>query len=409
MMELFKVVSVDEAKCIIENNISINLGCEKINILNAAGRIIFEDIRSKCNIPEFRKSIVDGFAVNSKDVFGASETMPSLMELKGEILMGNTPPVDMKSVGECLYIPTGGMLPEGADSVVMIEYSEKLDENTILINSPIAPGDNVIQVGEDIKIDETAVKKGQRLRPYEIGLLAGIGIQEILVYKRPKVAVISTGDEIVPCDAEPNAGEVRDINTYLLYAALLEDGAEPISYGIIKDDYEQLKHTVDKALMECDIVLVSGGSSVGKKDQTLKVINSYKDGGILIHGMSVKPGKPTIVGKAVNKLIFGLPGHPLACSIIYRILVKNYMDKLQCKNVQSYGVSALMSINYHKAKGREEYLPVTLVNKNGKLTAEPVFGKSGLITAFSKAWGFIKIDRNKEGLTEGEEVYVYSF
>ena len=188
---------------------------------------------------------------------------------------------------------------------------------------------------------------------------------------------------------------------------LIEDGLEPVSYGIIKDDYDLLKDTVDKAFEECDLVLISGGSSVGKKDQTLKVISSYSDGEVLVHGIAVKPGKPTIIGKHKEKIIFGLPGHPLACSIIYKILVKKYIDNLMCHDEKLYGTSAIMSINYHKAKGREEYLPVAIEEIDNKLIAKPVFGKSGLISVFAKAWGYIKIDKNIEGLKEGQMVEVH--
>ena len=405
-MELFNVVSVKEAKEIIDRSFSYELGYEKVNILQSANRICFQDIKAECNIPEFKRSTVDGFAVSSRDVFGASEGMPSILELKGEVLMGAVPPCDI-ALGECIYVPTGGMLPEGADSVVMVEYSDKLDENTIFIYSPVAKGDNVIQVGEDINTEDIVIKKGDKLRPYEIGVLASLGISEVKVYRRPRVAIISTGDEVVPCEDKPALGEVRDINTYLLASLLLEDGIEAISYGIIKDDYELLKCTVDKAFEECDLVLISGGSSVGKKDQTLKVIASYADGEVLVHGIAVKPGKPTIIGKHKEKIIFGLPGHPLACSIIYKILVKKYIHNLMFHDEKVYGTSAIMSINYHKAKGREEYLPVSLEEIGNKFIAKPVFGKSGLITVFSKAWGYIKIEKNVEGLKEGQLVEVY--
>ena len=405
-MELFNVVSVKEAKEIIDNSFNYELGYEKVNILQSVGRICFQDIKAKCNIPEFKRSTVDGYAVNSRDVFGASEAMPSMLELKGEVLMGHVPPSDI-TLGECIYVPTGGMLPDGADSVVMVEYSDKLDENTTLLYSPVAMGDNVIQVGEDINTQDIVIKRGSKIRPYEIGVLASLGINEITVYKRPRVAIISTGDEVVPCTEIPTLGEVRDINTSLLMSLLLEDGMEPVSYGIIKDDYGLLKCTVDKAFRECDLVLVSGGSSVGKKDQTLKVIASYEDGEVLVHGIAVKPGKPTIIGKHKEKIIFGLPGHPLACSIIYKILVKEYIHKLMFQDEKIYGTSATMSINYHKAKGREEYLPVALEEIGDKLIAKPVFGKSGLISVFSKAWGYIKIDKNIEGLKEGQLVEVY--
>ncbi|MBU3160395.1 molybdopterin molybdotransferase MoeA [Clostridium frigoris] len=405
-MELFNVVSVEEAKEIIDKSFTYELDSEKVNILQSVSRICFEDIKAECNIPEFKRSTVDGYAVISKDVFGASEVMPSMLELKGEVFMGKVPPSDI-ICGECLYVPTGGMLPESADSVVMVEYSHKLDDNTILIYSPVAMGDNVIQIGEDIKNQDIVIKKGNKLRPYEVGVVASIGISEVTVYKRPRVGIISTGDEVVSCGVKPILGEVRDINTYLIWSLLLEDGMEPVSYGIIKDDYELLKSATQKAFNECDVVLISGGSSVGTKDHTLKVIASFDDGEVLVHGIAIKPGKPTIIGKHKEKIIFGLPGHPLACCIIYKVLVQNYIYSLMLKSEKIYVTNAVMSINYHKAKGREEYLPVELETIEGIVIAKPVFGKSGIITAFSKAWGYIKIEKNVEGLKEGQAVGVY--
>ncbi|MBU3181118.1 molybdopterin molybdotransferase MoeA [Clostridium psychrophilum] len=405
-MELFNVVSVEEAKQIIDKSFNYKLRYEKINILKSVSRISFKDIKADCNIPEFKRSTVDGFAVISRDVSGASEAMPSIIELKGEVLMGKVPPADIEC-GECLYVPTGGMLPKSADSVVMVEYSNNLDKNTVLIYSPVAKGDNVIQVGEDIKAQDTVIKGGDKLRPYEIGVLASIGVSDLMVYKRPKVGIISTGDEVVTCNEKPSLGEVRDINTYLIWSLVVEDGFEPVSYGIIKDDYELLKSVTNKAFNECDLVLISGGSSVGTKDHTLKVIASFDDGEVLIHGIAVKPGKPTIIGKHNGKIIFGLPGHPLACSVIYKILVRNYIYSLMSQNEKNYGINAVMSINYHKAKGREEYLPVELETIDGLVVAKPVFGKSGIITAFSKAFGYIIIEKNVEGLKENQTVEVY--
>jgi len=408
-LELFNVVSVEQAKKIIDDNFNYKIDSEVVDLQNCQGRILYSDLISGENVPGFKRSTVDGYAVFSKDVFGASESIPSMLDIKGEVSMGQAPPGSIDLPGECFYVPTGGMLPDGTDSMVMIEYTDKLDENTILVNSPVSPGQNVIEIGEDIKTGEIAVKTGSKLRPYEIGLLSSLGYGEVRVYKRPKIAIISTGDEIVSSGCTPGPGQVRDINTYLLYSSVVEDGGEPVNFGFVKDDYELLKSTVDKAVDECDIVLVSGGSSVGKKDQTLKVMNSFGEPGVLVHGISVKPGKPTIIGKAGEKIIFGLPGHPLACAIMYRIIVKYYMDKITGYKDVLYPVLGKFSINYHKAKGREEYLPVTLEWSSGEIKASPVFGKSGLITGFSRAWGYIRIDRNEEGIKEGQIVYAYKF
>ncbi|MDV3426831.1 MAG: molybdopterin molybdotransferase MoeA [Bacillota bacterium] len=405
-MDFFNVVSADEAVKLINESVKTDTGYEKVNILDSIGRICCEDIRASVNIPEFKRSSVDGYAVRFKDTFGASEAMPAILNYKGEVLMGKVPPSDI-SYAECIYVPTGGMLPDSADSVVMIEYTDKLDEDTVLSYSPAAKGDNVINIGDDVKKGDVILKKGQKLRPYEVGVLASLGISQVPVYRKLKAAVISTGDELVPCTENISLGEVRDINTYLLCSLLLKDGVEPVSYGIIRDDYNLLKETVDRASEECDMVLISGGSSVGKKDQTLKVLNSYEDGKVLAHGISIKPGKPTIIGKRKDKLIMGLPGHPLACSVIYQAIVRKFIFCLMNYEEIIYPINAVMKINYHKAKGREEYLPVAVEKSEKGLTASPVFGKSGLISVFSKAYGYIRIEKDIEGLREGESVEVY--
>lgn len=408
-MNLFTVKTMDETKKIIFDNFQGELGFEELSILECTGRILFEDIISTVNVPPFRRSTVDGYAVLSKDIAGASESIPSILEFKGEVHMGETSLESIDSPGQCIYVPTGGMVPDGADCVLMIEHTDKLDDETILANTAAAPLDNLVQVGEDIKKDEVVIKKGTRLRPYEIGVFSSLGIDAIKVFRKPKIGIISTGDELVECNTLPVKGQIRDINTNLLYSLIIAKGAVPIKYGIIKDEYSKIKATLEKAIKECDFVLISGGSSVGTKDHTLKVIEEIGQPGILVHGIAVKPGKPTIVGKVKDKMIFGLPGHPLACAVIYNTLVNFYIDKLTGNGEKDYFVKCEFEINYHGAKGREEYLPVKIENSDGELIAKPVFGKSGIITGFSKAWGYTKIEKNEEGLNKGQLVKVYKF
>lgn len=408
-MNLFTVKTMDQTKEIISDNFQGELGFEELSLDLCTNRILFEDIISEVNVPSFRRSTVDGYAVRSKDIAGASESIPSILDFKGEVSMGETARSNIDLPGQCIYVPTGGMVPGGADCVLMIEYTDKLDADTILANKPSAPLDNLVQVGEDIKKGEVVIKKGSKLRPYEIGVLSSLGINKGKVFKKVKIGIISTGDELVECNTVPVEGQIRDINTNLLYSLVIAKGETPIKYGIIKDEYALIKATVEKAVSQCDVVLISGGSSVGTKDHTVKIIEDIGKPGILVHGIAVKPGKPTIVGKVKDKMIFGLPGHPLACAVIFNTLVSFYIDKLTCKNEKEYFVKCEFEINYHKAKGREEYLPVKLENKDGKLIAKPVFGKSGIITGFSKAWGYIKIDKNEEGLNKDQLVDVYKF
>jgi molybdopterin molybdotransferase len=408
-MELFKVTSVEETKKILEEVFKEKNKHEEIELSDALGRIIYEDITAKENVPAFRRSTVDGYAVSSRDLVGASETIPSMMNSIGEIAMGQAPNFSLTCPGECAYIPTGGMIPVGADAVVMIEYTDKLDEEIILINTSIAYGDNVVGIGEDITIDELIIKKGTKLRPYEIGVLSSLGMNKVRVFRKPRVGIISTGDEIVGCNETPNLGEVRDINSFMLYSAILEDGGYPINFGVVKDSFKELKKLAEKALEQCDVILISGGSSVGKKDQSLKVLNSLDSSKVLVHGLAIKPGKPTIIGAVENKAVFGLPGHPLSCAVVYKVIVKDYLNSLCDYKEKVYGIQCNFEVNYHKAKGREEYLPVLIKEEKGSLIASPVLSKSGIITGFSKAWGYIKIEKNQEGILEGQSVYVYKF
>jgi len=380
-----------------------------VGLLDCYDRILHDDVVSDINIPDFKRSTVDGYAVRSRDLFGASETSPSMLDLTGEAEMGKTNLESLEFPGECMYVPTGGMLPEGSDAVIMIEDVEKLDEITLLANKSVAPGENVIKIGEDIGKGEIVLRKGARLRPYEIGVLASIGCISVRVARKPRIGIISTGDEIVEPGKVPSLGQVRDINSYLLYSLIQESSGEPVMYDFVRDDFDELRDTVGKALAECDTVLISGGSSVGKKDETMNVINSFENSEILVHGIAIKPGKPTILGKADGKAIFGLPGHPLACAVIYKAFVTLYMNKLTGKVEAEYPVECEFDINYHKAKGREEYLPVALSQEGDARIASPILSKSGLITGFSKAWGYIKIEKNNEGLRKGQTVQVYKF
>ncbi|APC82071.1 molybdopterin molybdenumtransferase MoeA [Clostridium botulinum] len=408
-MDLFNVVSIKEAKSLIEKNFNVKPIKEEVELLSSMDRVIYEDMVSHINVPNFRRSTVDGYAVNSKDIAGASESIPAMMNYKGEVFMGKIPEVNMDFPGDCVYVPTGGMIPEGSDSVVMVEYTERVHEDTILINKATAYGEKVVEIGEDIAKEEIIIKKGKRLRAYEIGVLSSLGITKVPVCRKPKVAIISTGDEIVDPNEEPNLGEVRDINSYLLQASIIEDGGIPINYGIIRDDFNLLKNTVEKAIEDTDIVLISGGSSVGKKDVTIDVINSLGDPGVFVHGIAIKPGKPTIIGNVKDKIVFGLPGHPLSAAIVYKVIVKYYIDKIAGVKEKVFPIVCKFNINYHSAKGREEYLPVTLNWQENEIIASPIFSKSGLISGFSKAYGFIKIDKNLEGIKKDEKVFVYRF
>lgn len=407
MRQDLRVISLDEALDIVLRDVELTLDSELIDSSISLGRHVSEDIEAKVNVPDFKRSTVDGYAVRSKDLKGTGDAMPAFMKLKGSVHMGKGTDLKLTSSGDCVYVPTGGMLPLNADTVVMIEYSDKLDEETVLLMKENTPGENIIDIGEDIETGEVIIPKGKAIRPYEAGVLSSLGITNLNVFKKPVLGIISTGDEVIGENEPIQPGKIRDINTRLLYNMCIEDGCKPIIYGHIKDDFELLKKTMEKALSECDIVLISGGSSMGSGDFTREVILTMKDSEVLFHGLAVKPGKPTIYGKSGYKPIFGLPGHPLACAVIYGSLVKPLIKRLLHCTENEFYLSCEFTENHHKSAGRTEFLPVIVEDRGERLEAIPIHTKSGMISGFSKAYGYIRIPRNEEGLKEGQTVKVY--
>ncbi|TAL23065.1 MAG: molybdopterin molybdenumtransferase MoeA, partial [Nitrospirae bacterium] len=330
-----EAITVEKALELIFKNFSPVFPPEvKIKIEDSYQRILSKDIFSSEDLPQFARSTVDGFAVDSSDTFGAAEGMPAYLNIAGEILMGEEPAFEIKK-NEAARIATGGMLPNGSDSVVMIEHVQQVvatrnraDEQMIEVMKPVAPGENVIQAGEDVRKDDLVFKKGHRLRPQDAGALAGLGITEIFVYERPKVSIISTGDEIVPADNKLKAGQVRDINSFNLAGLILEAGGEPVKEGIFRDEYNTIRNIVEEALKNSCMALITGGSSVGTKDMTAKIINDIGKPGVLFHGVSIKPGKPMIGGIVNNKPIFGLPGHPAAITVCFEQFIEPVLRKL---------------------------------------------------------------------------------
>lgn len=408
-MELLNTVTVEEAK----NKISevfkdFSLREENINILDAIGRYLSKDIFAPIDVPGFDRSTVDGYAVISKDTFGASESVPGFLKYKDEIEIGKEANVALKS-GSCYYIPTGGMLPKGSDSVVMIEYTEVLGNN-ICIQKPVAPSENVLKKGEDLKEGEVIFKRGHKLRPQDIGMLAGIGIVNIDVYEKVKVGIISTGDELVLPTEELKLGQIKDMNTYSLSAASIEDGCNVIERSIVKDNRDLLRDKVEESVSNNHIVLISGGSSMGNKDFTKDVINDIGSPGVFIHGVSVKPGKPTIVGKIKNTAVFGLPGQPVSALVVYKILVSFLIKEIYYKEeiINQY-VEGTISVNIPSAPGREHYVMVNIREEKDNTIIEPVYGKSGMLSMMAKARGYVKIDTNQEGLIKGDLVKVFLF
>lgn len=407
-MEFFNVVSIKEAgHKILDNFKGYEFGLEEVSILEATDRILAEDIVSDINVPEFNRSTVDGYAIQSKDSHGASESVPSLLNIIGEVKIGEVPHKAIRS-GEAMYIPTGAMVPEGADGVVMIEHTEKLDDHSLMVYKPISFNENIIQKGDDIKKGEVALKKGRRINPEVVGVLAALGISKVKVYKKPRFYIISTGDEIIDIDEKLELGKIRDINSYALYSLITKLGGSVVGKSIVKDNYDLLKDEVEKAIALSHIVLISGGSSVGTRDYTAKVINSLGGKGVFVHGISIKPGKPTIVGEGGGKLIFGLPGHPVSSIIVFKAVVEPFVKHKMGIVEYKPKVKAIMDFNFHSHPGQETYQMVKLrKEEDGEIHASPNFGKSGMISLLSNSDGYIIIKPHEEGVYKGEEREVY--
>lgn len=421
MTEFLKLNSPEEFwKTLQEKAVITPRKKERIPFTEGLNRVLAQEVRAPLSLPPFDRSTVDGFAVRSRDTAGASESLPLYLTVKGEVLMGESTGLEL-GPGEAVRISTGGMVPAGADAVLMVENTEYLDERTIEFTSSVAAGENVVRKGEDISEGELLLEKGHLIRPQDIGALAGLGITEIEVFARPEVAVISTGDELVPPAAQPGPGEIRDINTYAIGAVLEDLGCRVRLVGIVEDSFNRLRKAI-KDNLDCDLILISGGSSVGVKDMTVDLLNSLGEPGVLLHGVSVKPGKPTILA-VINRLpVIGLPGHPASAWTITSVLVKPLVlslrgEKALTKDYKTAvfpGVEAILNRNLVSDKGREEYVPVR-VRVEGesaggfRYIAEPVTGKSSLITTLVQADGFIRIDTYQEGVSKGEKVIVHLF
>ena len=382
------------------------LKTEPVQLCDAAGRVLSEDITSNEYIPGFNRSTVDGFAVKASDTFGCSESIPAILNLQGSILMGKTSDEALEK-GCCFEIPTGGFVPAGADAVVMIEHTEDYGDGTVGILSPVAPGKNMVFKGDDLKPGEVVLCKGRRLNAADIGSLASMGITNVKVHKKIKVGIISTGDELVPISESPKPGQIRNVNSVVLAAVAFECGANAIDYGIAEDDETLITDTILKAASECDVVLISGGSSAGEKDNTAKIIAEH--GELLLHGIAIKPGKPTIIGKINGKPVIGMPGHPGASFFIAEYFVKQIIRRLQGEDIKSKPKAlAVLDEAVDSNHGRAEILAVKLTEKEDGFHAKPVISKSGLITGLAQTDGYIYIDRNCEGLEKGCQVEVHN-
>jgi molybdopterin molybdotransferase len=382
---------------------------EEIPLDQAYNRVLGEPIVADEDVPSFARATVDGYAVRTRDSFGASESQPALFTLVGDVVMGEVPPFEI-GPGEAARIPTGGMLPAGADGVVMVEYTEELDRRSVAITRSVAPLENVIGRGDDVRAGNEVLAPGRRLRAQEIGLLAGLGRMKVRGCRRPRVAVVSSGDEIVPADRKPGPAQLRDINSHSLAALVEECGGEPWRLGAISDEFEPLRAACEQALKDADICLISGGSSVGTRDLTLQVLASFPETEVVVHGVAISPGKPTILVRVGGRAFWGLPGHVASAMVVFHVLVRPFMDHLR-GIAPSLGdrwpLRARLTRNVASRQGREDFIRVRLQQEGDGLLAEPIFGESGLISTLVRADGLVRIDRHTEGIYAGEEVEVW--
>jgi len=398
-MRFLKLVSVEEAEKTLLSHAKL-LPVEEISLDNASGRILAEPVCSPANIPGFNRSVKDGYAVRSVDTLGAGELRPNLLKLVGKIAMGEN---NSGSIGEkeAKYIPTGGVMPDGADSVIMQEQVE-CAETTLLIKGAVNPGLDVLKYNEDFSKGEEVFPAGHIITAQTAGVLAAFGVDPVLVRKCPRVGIISTGNELIPPGKTPDIGQIRDTNTSLLRAFTTENGGEPIVYGIIRDEAEALKPVLAKASAECDLVILSGGSSKDERDVTSKVIENL--GKVLVHGVSVAPGKPTIIGCINDVPVIGLPGHPASTFMIATLFIAPLLAKMTGKNQKVRSIKARISKSFPSERGRVDLIRVKLL-QNGDI--EPVLGKSGLLNTLVKSDGYIKVPAGLDGYEPGEVVEVY--
>ncbi len=380
---------------------------EQMSTENASGRVLWEDLKAPHALPSFTRSTVDGYAVRAADTHGASESLPAYLALIGEVGMGARPDFSLGG-GDCALIHTGGMLPEGADAVVMVEHSQAASDIEVEIMRAAAGGENVIFVGEDLEAGQVAITRGTRLRPAEIGGLMAFGITQVQVARQPVVAVLSSGDEVVPPESNPGPGQVRDINSYTLQALIRRAGGSPVLSGIIPDDPAAFQESAEQALAASDILLFTAGSSVSVRDLTARTIDALGAPGVLVHGVSIRPGKPTILGVCRGKPVIGLPGNPVSALVIAGIFVVPMIERLL--GLQNPGppdsVEALLEVNLPSQAGREDWVPVRLESGESGYRAVPVFGKSNLIFTLVGADGLIRIPPQANGLPAGSRVRV---
>ncbi|MFT3895618.1 MAG: molybdopterin-binding protein [Anaerolineales bacterium] len=432
MPEFLTLLPPDDARNLLLSHLSTpKIDSESIDVPSALNRILAEDILASQPLPDFQRTTVDGYAVRAGDTHGASDSLPAYLTLIGEVPMGDAPEFEI-GASQCALIHTGGMLPNGADAVVMLEYTQTIvgaehrsapTQTEIEIFRAVATRENVIRIGEDVAQGQLVLPKGTLIRPAEIGGLMALGITALRVAKRVSVGLISTGDEVIEPSQTPRPGQVRDINSFTLGALVEKSGGVAKRYGIISDQFQALKDAAAQALSECDVVIITAGSSASTRDMTAEVIRSLGEPGVLVHGINTRPGKPTILGVCNGKAVIGLPGNPVSALVNGYLFVVPVIEKLLGESAKPKAtVQATLTVNLPSQAGREDWIPVRLiVNRKSKTLApgasagvvnydaDPIFGKSNLIFTLASADGLLRIHPDATGLSAGETVEVVLF
>ncbi len=408
MPEFLKLIPIQQALQILLSEIEVKVIPERVQTLSALGRVTVGSICSPIPLPTFARSTVDGYAVRAADTFGASESLPAYLRLIGEILMGTTPGFDINP-GETGLIHTGGMLPHSSNAVIMLEYTQTVGAETVEILRSVAVGENIIKIGEDVKPGEEVIPSGRRLRSAEIGGLSALGITNLDVAKKPVVGIVSSGDEVIPPEGKLLPGQVRDINTYALSALIEQNGGVARGYGIFPDKADILETVCARALKECDLLVITAGSSASERDLTARVINSLGEPGVLVHGVNIKPGKPTILAMCNHKVVIGLPGNPVSALVIASLFLIPVVESLL--GLVEPGIRrkliARLNTNIPSQAGREDYVAAKLYEHEGEYHVDPIFSKSNLIFSLVRANCMVRVPADATGLSAGELVDVF--
>jgi molybdopterin molybdotransferase len=417
MAEFFNVLPPDGARSLLLSHVRPLDDPETVATVESLGRVMAADIHAPHSLPTFRRSTMDGYAVRAADTHGAGESLPAFFQVVGEVSMGRDTDIVLQA-GEAAVVHTGGMIPPAADAVVQIEHTQSVAPIIsgkfpfeIEVLKAVAVGQNVIQIGEDVAEESRILSSGSIIRPQDLGGLLALGLMQVSVSRRPRVAIMATGDEVVTPDVIPGPGQIRDINSYTVAGQTEKAGGIPILRGIIPDDLDSLQSAAAAALAEGDMVVISAGSSVSVRDMTVEVIDSLGEPGVLLHGVATRPGKPTIVGAVNGKPILGLPGNPVSAMIqfdMFGVPAIYALQGLSGSRPQSQ-VWARLTQNVPSESGREDYVPARLEESAAGLLATPVFGKSNLIYTLVQADGLIKVPLNRGGLLAGDLVEVRLF